>query len=101
MTARRMDEKTFGRSASDSQLQQLGYTADWRLLNASEFGVPQLRPQVVIVAKCSGLVDRFEWPAPIHTIQLLSVRFYLILLLRVAGKVLRRGAIRQTESPRL
>lgn len=32
------------------QLGKLGYVADWRLLNASEFGVPQLRPRVVIVA---------------------------------------------------
>ena len=32
------------------KLEKLGYVADWRLLNASEFGVPQLRPRVVIVA---------------------------------------------------
>ena len=29
-----------------SQLNKLGYTVDWRLLNASDFGVPQLRPRV-------------------------------------------------------
>lgn len=45
------------------QLQKLGYTTDWRLLNASEFGVPQLRPRVVIVAIKSDLADRFDWPA--------------------------------------
>ena len=27
-------------------LKKLGYTTDWRLLNASDFGVPQLRPRV-------------------------------------------------------
>jgi len=44
------------------QLKKLGYVADWRLLNASEFGVPQLRPRVVIVAVRSDLSDAFEWP---------------------------------------
>lgn len=44
------------------QLKKLGYTADWRLLNASEFGVPQLRPRVVIVALRSDLASDFEWP---------------------------------------
>ena len=44
------------------QLKKLGYTADWRLLNACEYGVPQLRPRVVIVAVRSGLVSEFEWP---------------------------------------
>lgn len=44
------------------QLHKLGYKADWRLLNASEFGVPQLRPRVVIIALKKELADDFEWP---------------------------------------
>ncbi|MDR3425520.1 MAG: DNA cytosine methyltransferase [Alphaproteobacteria bacterium] len=44
------------------QLKKLGYEADWRLLNASEFGVPQLRPRVVIVAVRKELIEHFEWP---------------------------------------
>ncbi|MEN8756715.1 MAG: DNA cytosine methyltransferase [Akkermansiaceae bacterium] len=32
------------------QLEKLGYKTSWQLLNASDFGVPQLRPRVVIVA---------------------------------------------------
>ena len=47
------------------QLKKLGYTADWRLLNASDFGVPQLRPRVVIVAVRDDLNDVFDWPAPL------------------------------------
>jgi DNA (cytosine-5)-methyltransferase 1 len=35
---------------------------DWRLLNASEFGVPQLRPRVVIIALRKELTENFEWP---------------------------------------
>lgn len=44
------------------QLKRLGYEADWRLLNASDFGVPQLRPRVVIVALQRELSDLFDWP---------------------------------------
>jgi DNA (cytosine-5)-methyltransferase 1 len=44
------------------QLHMLGYHVDWRLLNASDFGVPQLRPRVVIVALRKDLVDAFDWP---------------------------------------
>ena len=45
-----------------TQLSTLGYYMDWRLLNASDFGVPQLRPRVVIVALRKDLVDAFDWP---------------------------------------
>lgn len=45
-----------------AQLSKLGYHTDWRLLNASDFGVPQLRPRVVIVALRKDLVDAFDWP---------------------------------------
>jgi DNA (cytosine-5)-methyltransferase 1 len=45
-----------------SQLEKLGYAADWRLLNASEFGVPQLRPRVVIVAVKKEISEHFNWP---------------------------------------
>jgi DNA (cytosine-5)-methyltransferase 1 len=44
------------------QLRKLGYETDWRLLNASEFGVSQLRPRVVIVALRKNLVEHFDWP---------------------------------------
>lgn len=44
------------------QLRKLGYHVDWRLLNASDFGVPQLRPRVVIVAVRHDLVEAFDWP---------------------------------------
>lgn len=47
------------------QLHKLGYVADWRLFNASDYGVPQLRPRVVIVALRKDLVDAFDWPTPL------------------------------------
>ena len=46
------------------KLQKIGYVTDWRLLNASDFGVPQLRPRVVFVAIQSDYADRFAWPEP-------------------------------------
>jgi DNA (cytosine-5)-methyltransferase 1 len=45
-----------------AEFRKLGYQIDWRLLNASDFGVPQLRPRVVIIALRSDLVDAFDWP---------------------------------------
>lgn len=44
------------------QLHKLGYHTEWRLLNASDFGVPQLRPRVIIVAIRRDLIDAFDWP---------------------------------------
>jgi DNA (cytosine-5)-methyltransferase 1 len=44
------------------QLKHLGYKTDWRLLNASDYGVPQLRPRVVFVAIKDGYSDKFDWP---------------------------------------
>jgi|SRR6185437_11096573 len=44
------------------RLYKLGYITAWRILNASDFGVPQLRPRVVIVALKREFWDRFDWP---------------------------------------
>ena len=43
-------------------MSKLGYHTDWRLLNASDFGVPQLRRRVVIVAIRKDLASIFDWP---------------------------------------
>lgn len=43
-------------------LGKLGYKAEWRLLNASDFGVSQLRPRVVFVALKQDAVAHFSWP---------------------------------------
>lgn len=48
-----------------SQLQKLGYVTSWHLLNASDFGVPQLRPRVVIVAVRQDIAPNFHPPIPI------------------------------------
>ncbi len=43
-------------------LKKMGYVTDWHLFNASDFGVPQLRPRVVFVAVRKDLSERFSWP---------------------------------------
>ncbi len=45
-----------------NQLEKMGYKAEWRLLNASDYGVSQLRPRVVIVAIRNDLSEQFSWP---------------------------------------
>ena len=40
------------------------YWTDWRLLNASDYGVSQLRPRVNFVAIRKGLEHGFSWPVP-------------------------------------
>jgi len=52
------------RSNLDSQFKRAGYRSRWALLNASDYGVPQLRPRVVCVAMRAPLMDKFEFPAP-------------------------------------
>ena len=46
------------------RLRELGYVPGWRLLHASEFGVPQLRPRFVLVALRPADAPWFRWPAP-------------------------------------
>jgi DNA (cytosine-5)-methyltransferase 1 len=46
------------------RLAQLGYAADWRLLHASDYGVPQLRPRFVLIAMPLGDFCYFTWPEP-------------------------------------
>lgn len=47
-----------------SELKELGYEAEWRLLNASDYGVPQLRPRAILVALKKELWPAFSWPKP-------------------------------------
>lgn len=49
------------------QLNEMGYKSDWRLLHASDFGVPQLRPRFILVALQEKIFDFFEWPTPLNS----------------------------------
>ena len=46
------------------RLTELGYVPGWRLLHASDFGVPQLRPRTVLVALRRADAPWFRWPSP-------------------------------------
>jgi len=46
------------------RLADLGYAADWRLLHASDYGIPQLRPRFVLVAMRPEDFAHFSWPEP-------------------------------------
>lgn len=50
------------RGGIKAALEEQGYLADFKLLNASDYGVPQLRPRVVFVALRKTLWEEFEWP---------------------------------------
>lgn len=52
------------REAVDAKFKAMGFRSEWRLLNASDYGVPQLRPRVVCVALRTRLWDYFTWPEP-------------------------------------
>jgi DNA (cytosine-5)-methyltransferase 1 len=54
------------RESIRKQLDDLGYETHWRLLNASDFGVSQLRPRVVFVAFRRDVASGFEWPTPME-----------------------------------
>jgi DNA (cytosine-5)-methyltransferase 1 len=47
-----------------SELQRLGYDAEWQVLDASDFGVPQTRRRSILVGFREGLMHRFVWPLP-------------------------------------
>lgn len=46
----------------DETLREYGYEPSWRLLNASTFGVPQLRPRTILVALRDADFEHFTWP---------------------------------------
>lgn len=52
------------RNKVERQLKKLGYVPGWKLLNASDFGVSQLRPRVVFVGIRKDLASAFSWPEP-------------------------------------
>ncbi|RYD73302.1 MAG: DNA cytosine methyltransferase [Verrucomicrobiaceae bacterium] len=54
------------RKGLETQLFKLGYVPEWRVLQASDFGVPQLRPRFVLVGLRKDDAERFMWPIPNH-----------------------------------
>jgi DNA (cytosine-5)-methyltransferase 1 len=55
------------RSRLERNLRRLGYVSTWRLLQASDYGVPQLRPRAVLIALRADERPFFTWPEPSPT----------------------------------
>lgn len=47
-----------------SQLDHLGYNTQIKLLQSSDYGVPQLRPRVVIIGIRKDIREHFDFPVP-------------------------------------
>lgn len=52
------------RQAILDKLRDSGYIGEWRLLHASDYGVPQLRPRFVLVAMKPEYAEYYSWPEP-------------------------------------
>jgi len=52
------------RTQIQNHLRRLGYSAEWELLNACDFGVSQYRPRAILVALPNELANTFVWPKP-------------------------------------
>ena len=72
------------RNKVEKQLKKLGYVPGWKLLNASDYGVSQLRPRVVFVGIRKGLASGFSWPEPL-TMEPLTVGELLHDLMKANG----------------
>ncbi len=44
------------------RMADMGYQCDWKLLNSSDYGVPQLRPRFILVGLQPEAFEHFEWP---------------------------------------
>ncbi|WP_293117546.1 DNA (cytosine-5-)-methyltransferase [Moorena sp. SIO4G3] len=53
------------RTALNSEFRKMGMIMQWRVLNASDYSVPQLRPRFILVALRKEYLPFFEWPEPI------------------------------------
>lgn len=51
------------RDALQKRLAKLGYDSEWRVLQASDFGVPQLRPRFILVGLRQDDMAHFSWPS--------------------------------------
>ncbi len=50
------------RQGIQKTLHDMGYWSEWRILNACDFGVPQLRPRFILAATKFKFKDHFKWP---------------------------------------
>ncbi len=71
------------RTSVQKSLAEMGYTSDWRILQAADFGVSQLRPRFLLVALKPADFLHFRWPVGITKAP--TVGETLLDLMRVNG----------------
>jgi len=49
------------------KLEELGYVGEWKLIQAAQHGVAQLRPRAILVAMKQEYFKYFTWPEPVAT----------------------------------
>lgn len=82
-----------------SALNELGYRADWKVLNALDFGLPQKRERTIIVGFRDPSVP-FEWPEPMGDYLALSeVLEKDVPATYVASDAIRQKRLAKHESP--
>lgn len=70
---------SYRRSILDT-LDDLGYIAQWQVLNASEHGVPQLRPRFILAAVKRRHAKHWHWPEPVGSPQTVGEALYPLLV---------------------
>jgi DNA (cytosine-5)-methyltransferase 1 len=70
------------RQAVIDRFAELGYTANWQLLEARDHGVPQLRPRFVLVALRHEYAPFFQWPEPKPTTDTVGTALYDLMCAR-------------------
>jgi site-specific DNA-cytosine methylase len=84
-----------------AELRKLGYQPGWKLVNASDFGVPQLRLRVVFVALRKEYSEHFTWPEETRERDRKQLdKFFLTSWLQTGGQAQENGASPRTRSPR-
>ncbi len=53
----------------EAPLREMGFVVSWRLLTASDYGVPQLRPRALMVALRPEAFEFFSWPQPLGSVK--------------------------------
>lgn len=56
------DFDDYRRTVIEQPLMNMGYVPRWKLLEARDYGVPQLRPRVLLVALKEDADEHFAWP---------------------------------------
>ncbi len=82
-----------------SELSELDYRADWKVLNALDFGLPQKRERTIIVGFRDQAVP-FEWPEPAGDyLPLSEVLEKDVPATYMASETIRRKRLAKHESP--